>query len=89
MVEAHPERVEAILGVGSLVVDRPKADEHPLVHQDHSALEGFHKGFVMLVIGRWRRIHRDVEAEHLGLEGHRPLNVCDDQSEVVNGTHGR
>jgi len=59
------------------------------MHQYHSALERIYEGIVMLVIGWWRSIHRDVEAEDLGVEGRRTLNIRDGQSEVVNGTHGK
>jgi hypothetical protein len=52
-------------------------------------LEGIREGFEVLVIGWWRSIESDVEAEDLGVEGHRSLNVRDGQSEVVDGTHGK
>jgi hypothetical protein len=52
-------------------------------------LEGVSEGFVMLVIGWGRSVERDLEAQDLGVEGHRSLHIRDGESEVVNGAHGK
>ena len=89
VVEPDPERVEAIRGSGSLLIDGTETDKHPLMHQDDSALQRIHQGLVVLVVGwRWG-IHRDLKPEYLGVEGNRPLNIGDCQAQVMYGTHGK
>ena len=84
VVESDPERVEAICCGRSLGVDRSEADEHPFVHQDHATLERVDDRLVALVPGGRRSIHRDSEAQYLGIEGDRPLHIGDRQAQVVD-----
>ena len=89
VVESDPERVEAIRGIGSLLVDGTETDKHPLMHQDDPALQRIHQGLIVLVVG-WRRgIHRDLKPEYLGVEGNRPPNIGDCQAQVMYRTHGK
>ena len=89
VVEPDPVGIEAVGGSDALVVDGSQSDEHPLVGEDHPTLERIHERVVVLVVGRRRFRQRDVEAEDLGVEGHRPPDVGDRETQMMDGTHGK
>ena len=57
--------------------------------QDDAALHRIRDGVVVLVVGRRRFGQRHLEAEDVGVEGHRPLDVGDGHADVVDQSNGR
>ena len=71
-----------------LNVGGAEADEGAGVHEHHAALEVLgQEGVVLVVLGR-QGVHGHGEAEHLGVEGLRALQVVDGEADVVDRSQG-
>ena len=87
VIEADPERVEAVAGRSPIGVGRTEPEEHPLVHQDDAALQRFDD-----LVVRSRRpggggpSTATSNPSTLGVEGLRSLDVGDGHPQVVNGS---
>ena len=66
MVKAAAERVEAV--AGPLGVHRTQPKQQVAVDHDDAVLQQVGGQVVVGVVGRWRGVHGDLEAEQVGVE---------------------
>jgi hypothetical protein len=67
---------------------RPQPQQQVAVDHHDAALQQVGGQVVVRIVGRRRRVHGDLEAEQLGVEGLGPLDVGDGEPEVVDRAEG-
>jgi hypothetical protein len=87
MVKATAKRVEAV--TGSLGIHRTQPQEQVAVDHDDAVLQQVSSQVVVGIVSRRRRVHGDLEAEQLGIEGPGSLDVGDREPEVMDRTEGQ